>query len=508
MSTPRQDSRTEEGRLRARLIGKLIATYVLMSLAAIAGAVVANVALQRIAATMHRSLELDVRPIGNLKTISDMYAVNIVDTVHKTRAGTVTFDEAIRHVTEASEVSARAWTSIPKEGFSSPAELQLLAELERARKNTDEGVARLQEILRRGDKAALVKFAEHEMYPVVDPFTDAVGKLVDLSIRDVTESSTATEGQVSATRGTMAIISGMTAMMALVFVAFIVRRLARLKSVAVDVRNQTATLSMASSEISSGTADLSSRTEQQAAALEETASTMEEMTATVKQNADNARQANQLAVSSRTTAERGGQVVTRAVEAMENINNASVKISDIIDVIDEIAFQTNLLALNAAVEAARAGEQGRGFAVVASEVRSLARRTATAAQEIKALIKDSVGKVTEGSKLVRESGKNLEEIIGAAKKVADIISEISASSQEQTNGIDQVNAAVAQMDKFTQQNAAMAEQLASSSAAMAQQTADMEASVAYFSVGGEGTELVEPAAAAPAAATAAAAAPV
>jgi methyl-accepting chemotaxis protein len=218
---------------------------------------------------------------------------------------------------------------------------------------------------------------------------------------------------------------------------------------------------------------------------------MEQMEASVKQNAANAAEASQLALESRTTAERGGEVVRAAVGAMGQINASSSKISDIVDVIDEIAFRTNLLSLNAAIEAARAGEQGRGFAVVATEVRSLAHRCTSAAQEIGVLIKDSVKRVSEGSRLVIESGENLDRIIEATRQVAEIVEKISTSSKEQTSGIAQVNTAVNQMDKFTQQNAAMAEEVAGSSALMAQQTREMETEAAYVSVGGEGKTLAQ-----------------
>jgi methyl-accepting chemotaxis protein len=222
-------------------------------------------------------------------------------------------------------------------------------------------------------------------------------------------------------------------------------------------------------EISAGNANLSQRTEEQSSSLEETASSMEEMTTTVKQNADNAGQANQLAMAARDQAEKGGSVVNQAVKAMTDINEASKKIADIIGVIDDIAFQTNLLALNAAVEAARAGEQGRGFAVVASEVRSLAGRSATAAKEIKELIQDSVRKVEDGSVLVTQSGQTLEKIVASVKKVSDIVAEIAAASREQSSGIEQVNRAVMQMDELTQQNAALVEQATAASQAMAEQ---------------------------------------
>jgi methyl-accepting chemotaxis protein len=235
-------------------------------------------------------------------------------------------------------------------------------------------------------------------------------------------------------------------------------------------------------EISQGNTDLSQRTEQQASSLEETASSMEEMTSTVKQNAENAGQANQLAVAARDQAEKGGAVVARAVKAMGEINDASKKIADIISVIDEIAFQTNLLALNAAVEAARAGEQGRGFAVVATEVRNLAGRSATAAKEIKALIQDSVQKVDEGSNLVTQSGATLEQIVAAVKKVTDIVAEIAAASAEQSSGIDQVNKAVMQLDELTQQNAALVEEASAASQSMAEQARSLNESMSRYRV--------------------------
>jgi methyl-accepting chemotaxis protein len=222
-------------------------------------------------------------------------------------------------------------------------------------------------------------------------------------------------------------------------------------------------------EISRGNLDLSQRTEEQATRLEQTAASMEEMTATVKRNAENAAQANRLALTARDTAERGGGVVGSAVEAMQQINVASRRIADIIGVIDEIAFQTNLLALNAAVEAARAGDQGRGFAVVASEVRNLAGRSATAAKEIKALIQDSVAKVADGSRLVEQSGQTLSAIVDAVKTVTDIVAEISTASREQSTGIDQVHRAVSQMQQVTQQNAALVEEAAAASESLSEQ---------------------------------------
>jgi methyl-accepting chemotaxis protein len=254
----------------------------------------------------------------------------------------------------------------------------------------------------------------------------------------------------------------------------------KLHEIMAATQSLSSSMSSGSLEIARGNDDLNHRTQEQAAALEETASSMEEMTATVKQNADNARQANQLSANARSHAEKGGAVVQRAVQAMEEINASSRKISDIIGVIDEIAFQTNLLALNAAVEAARAGEQGRGFAVVASEVRSLAQRSAGAAKEIKELIVDSVDKVRAGSALVDESGQTLAEIKEAVNKVSDIVSEIAAASEEQAQGIDQVNTAITQMDTMTQQNAALVEEATAASKQLEQQGQSLVAQVSQF----------------------------
>jgi len=233
-------------------------------------------------------------------------------------------------------------------------------------------------------------------------------------------------------------------------------------------------------QISEGNEDLSQRTAEQASALEETSASMEEMNSAVKQNADNARQANQLAIAARDVAEKGGMVTAKTMDAMSAVNKSSKKIVDIISVIDEIAFQTNLLALNAAVEAARAGEHGRGFAVVAAEVRNLAQRSATAAKEIKALINESVQQVTDSSALVNQSGKTLEDIVDSVKRVTDVIGEISASSQEQSTGIDQVNKAIMEMDETTQQNAALVEEAASTSEAIKDQAEDLMDQVTFF----------------------------
>ena len=259
-----------------------------------------------------------------------------------------------------------------------------------------------------------------------------------------------------------------------------------------QIREAADTIYTAAGEISAGNTDLSSRTEEQASSLEETASSMEQITSTVKLNADNARQANSLSVNASEVAIDGGAVVEQVVRTMSSINESSRKISDIISVIDGIAFQTNILALNAAVEAARAGEQGRGFAVVAGEVRNLAQRSAAAAKEIKSLISDSVEKVDNGNQLVAQAGKTMSEIVTAIKRVTDIMAEIAAASAEQSTGIEEINGAVGQMDEMTQQNAALVEQAAASAESLLEQASVMSQAVAVFKFDQSNTQASPP----------------
>ena len=252
-----------------------------------------------------------------------------------------------------------------------------------------------------------------------------------------------------------------------------------------QVRYGTVAIASASSEIATGNMDLSARTENQASALEETASSMEELTSTVRANADNAREADTLANSASSVAQRGGDAVSQVVSTMSAINDSSRKVVDIIAVIDGIAFQTNILALNAAVEAARAGEQGRGFAVVASEVRNLAARSSAAAKEIKELISRSVEQVDAGARLVQQAGATMDEVVTSVQRVTSIVGEISLASREQTDGIEQMNQAIMQMDQVTQQNAALVEQAAAAAAAMSDQASELERLVARFQLPGE-----------------------
>ena len=260
-------------------------------------------------------------------------------------------------------------------------------------------------------------------------------------------------------------------------------------------------ISAASEQIAEGNSSLNSRTQEQSAALEQTAASLEEMTATVKQNANNANQANQLAAGARDVADKGGRVLESAVGAMAAITESSTKVADIIGVIEQIAFQTNMLALNAAVEAARAGDQGRGFAVVAAEVRNLAQRSAAAAREIKVLIQDSADKVGQGAKLVNQSGETLREIVTSVKKVSDIIAEITVASDEQATGIDQINTAVTQMDRGTQENAALVEEASAAATSLTDQARGLTELMDFFQIG------VKPAALTPTPAPAPARAP-
>jgi methyl-accepting chemotaxis protein len=248
------------------------------------------------------------------------------------------------------------------------------------------------------------------------------------------------------------------------------------------VRVGTETIASASSQVATGSMDLSTRTEQQASSLEETASSMTELTSTVRQNNDNATQARKLADEASNVAVRGGATVSEVVQTMGAINESSRKIVDIIGVIDGIAFQTNILALNAAVEAARAGEQGRGFAVVAGEVRNLAHRSAAAAKEIKELIGNSVERVEAGSRLVGEAGATMEEVVSSVRRVTSIIGEIAVATGEQSEGIEQISDAIAQMDSVTQQNAALVEEAAAAAEALQQQAASLAEAVSVFKV--------------------------
>ena len=404
---------------------------------------------------------------------------------------------------------------------------QLLAQLVAVRADYAVERARMVELRKQGRRDEVLAIAEGRSFKLINQSADVIDKIAQRTQDQGDANSDAAEAQYLSARNQAIALLAASIVIGMLLAAWVARIVSRPLQHAVDVarrvadgdltadvrvtsrdesgqlmaalrhmndslqrlvgqvRGSTDTIATASSQIAAGNQDLSSRTEQQASSLEETASSMEELTATVKQNADNARQAKGLALSASQIAVKGGDVVGQVVGTMASINASSKKIVDIISVIDGIAFQTNILALNAAVEAARAGEQGRGFAVVASEVRNLAQRSAAAAKDIKVLIDDSVATVGAGTALVDQAGATMGDIVASITRVADIVSEITAASQEQSAGIEQVNQAIAQMDQVTQQNAALVEEAAAAAESMQEQAAALSERMAVFKLTGQ-----------------------
>ena len=447
-----------------------------------------------------------VVPLKQLKQVADSYAVGIVDAANKVSAGMVDPKAGAKLVGDATVEAAAQWkaytatslTDEEKRGVAQTADLMI---------KVLPVIAQVRAAMESGDKekvASLIK----PLYENVDPLSSAIDGLVDIQLKEakVDNDRAALQYQQTIVLFSAVVVLAIAVGSAIAWtlikaitvplnqVVNIARSVAggdltlqidgtgrsetgmalaalkdmqsNLIDVVFTVREGSEGVAGASSEIAQGNNDLSMRTEQQASALEETAASMEELSSTVKQNADSARQANQLAQSASTVAIQGGNVVGQVVETMKGINESSRKITDIISVIDGIAFQTNILALNAAVEAARAGEQGRGFAVVASEVRSLAGRSAEAAKEIKQLINASVERVEQGTVLVDKAGATMTEVVSSIRRVTDIMGEISTASSEQANGVQQVGEAVIQMDQVTQQNAALVEQMAAAASSL------------------------------------------
>ena len=465
-----------------------------------------------------------VVPLKQIKLVSDAYAVDVVDTAHKVRDGALTTVQGLASMAKAKKVIADNWTAYLATDLVSE-EQRLVAKFQTLQPQADGAIRTLEGMIRGNDIAAITAYAAKDMYPAIDPLQDVLGALGQAQLdtaRNVYEAA-----QASYARTQMAVFAGIGAgiLLALGFGFLVTRSILRelgtepstattlarsvaqgdltvsiylkpgdttslmaqlkkmqdnLVSMVESVHQSSVSVASASAQIAQGNNDLSARTEEQASALEVTAASMEELSATIRQNADSTRAANQLAQSASSVALQGGAAVEQVVSTMKSINDSSSQISDIIGVIDSIAFQTNILALNAAVEAARAGEQGRGFAVVASEVRHLAGRSATAAREIKTLIGASVQRAQAGSALVDRAGETMRNVVESVRRVTATMAEISASNTEQSQGVCQVSEAMTQMDQTTQQNAALVEEMAAAAGSLNAQARDLVATVASF----------------------------
>ncbi|RYF01705.1 MAG: HAMP domain-containing protein [Comamonadaceae bacterium] len=504
-------------KISTRLAALLLALCCLVALVS----VIALLGLSKSNAGLKSVYDDRVVPLREIKVVAEMYAVNVVDAAHKVRDGSMTPGQGVTSVLEARKAIQSNWSTYLQTRLL-PEEVRLVERFKPLQAKADAATDALLGLFRAGDVAGVAAFAAKDMYPAMDPLQEVLGQLIQVQldqakaeydvaaasyasirlltlaalivgvllavtlggamIRQISRSLADAVGITNAVaRGDLTVgiqVSGQDEIAQLLgSLAQMRDNLARVVS---GVRNNAQGVASASLQIASGNHDLSSRTEEQASALQQTAASMEELSSTVKQNADNARQANQLAMSATTVAEQGGDVVSEVVATMKGINDSSKKISDIIAVIDGIAFQTNILALNAAVEAARAGEQGRGFAVVAGEVRTLAQRSAEAAKQIKNLITDSVEQVEQGSSLVDKAGATMIEVVASIRRVTDIMGEISAASGEQSQGVSQVGDAVSQMDQVTQQNAALVEEMAAAAGSLSHQAQALVDAVEVF----------------------------
>ncbi len=472
-----------------------------------------------------RSLYEDrVVPLKQLKAISDAYAVDIVDTAHKTRDGTLSPNDAQQAISKAKhhiQTQFEAYTATQLVAQEKTLLNQLRPLLVRANASVD----KLERLIQQRDQQALADYTAREMYRDFDPLQGVMAKLIQVQL-DVSQQTTdAHKEQTHALVWTLG--TGLVLSLAIGFglatwitrdllntigaeprqvkavalrvadgdlsedvllrpgdsesvMAAMARMTLQLRTLVERLQHSAQEIALGSTQIADGTQDLASRNEAQAASIEETAASMEQFSTTIRQNADNARQANLLAQGASSVAVQGGEVVAQVVTTMQDIHASSAKISDIIGVIDGIAFQTNILALNAAVEAARAGEAGRGFAVVAAEVRGLAQRSANAAREIKDLITLSVDKVGQGTQLVDNAGRTMHEIVTAIHRVTEIVGDISTANQVQSLGIGQVGAAIAHLDQTTQANAALVEESATATRSLHQQTEQLVHSVSSF----------------------------
>ncbi len=473
---------------------------------------------------LHSVYEDRVVSLRHLKTIADMYAVNIVDTAHQARDGAQTFEQAITSVETARKTIADTWKLYLATGMTVE-ETKLIEKARVSMDTADKATQKLLKILAARDRPALTKFAAKQMYPEIDPVAADITALTTLQIdvsKQVYDEGVANERLLLGATAVLFLLASVTGIGAAVWVtrrligqlggepevavdlaraiaagdlsrtvtvkagdtqsltAALAEMTTSLRSIVSEVRVGVDQIAGASTQIATGNQDLSQRTEEQASSLQQTAASMEQMTSAVAQNSGSAREASALAGDASRAAAQGGDVVGRVVTTMGEIASQSRRIADIIGVIDGIAFQTNILALNAAVEAARAGEQGRGFAVVATEVRNLAQRSAQAAKEIKTLITDSVEQVGHGTKLAADAGTAIDEVVRRVHAVNDLISGISNASGEQSNNVAQVNQAVGQIDQMTQQNAALVEEAAAAAESLSEQAHQLAKTVAVF----------------------------
>ncbi len=469
---------------------------------------------------------IPLRELGVVQALSLRNRILVMDMILHPEPANVT-KRATEQRANAEKID-QAWKNFLSTDLSPPAK-DLAKEFEPAQAAyRTEGLAAARDAMLAGKKEEADKIYETKVSPLAPKVFDTLAKLIEIQVT-LAKSQYEDAGKVNASTNLQTVVvAAMALLLGALLAWFISRSITRpvekalkfsqsvadgdlaaqldhngkdeigtllsslqgmqgsLAKVVSNVRQGSESIATASAQIAQGNHDLSARTESQASALEQTAASMEELSSTVKQNADSAKQANQLALNASTVAVRGGEVVSRVVQTMKGINEASRKISDIISVIDGIAFQTNILALNAAVEAARAGEQGRGFAVVASEVRSLAGRSAEAAKEIKSLIGTSVERVEQGTALVDQAGTTMTEVVASIRRVTDIMAEISAASAEQSAGVNQVGEAVQQMDQVTQQNAALVEEMAAAASSLKTQAQDLVQAVAVFRLGNQG----------------------
>ncbi|MCO4093397.1 MAG: methyl-accepting chemotaxis protein [Acidovorax sp.] len=504
----------------AVLMASVLAFMVLVAFFALEGMLQSNQALKRV-------YQDRVVPLQQIKAVSDAYAVLIVDAAHKVRDGAFTAAQGLDSIARARRDAQAQWQAYLATELV-PEEKALAAKFRQLQDRADTAVTQLESILKSEEKAALelAEFTARKMYPALDPLQEVLGALIQLQLDVAKKEYAHAEADFRLTMaGVLALLAAAVAVSLLLgyrIARSIVRQLgtepataaalaqsvargdltvpialrpndtdsvmAQLKQNAAVAGGRGAracttaqkSVSSASAQIAEGNADLSARTEGQASSLEQTAASMEEFNSSVRQNADNTREADQLAHAAYEIADRGGAVVAKVVTTMKDIHQSSARIADIIGVIDGIAFQTNILALNAAVEAARAGEQGRGFAVVASEVRTLAQRSAAAAKEIKDLITASVDRVSEGSTLVDQAGTTMQEVVKSIRQVNELMREISTANAEQSQGIDQINEAVTHLDHGTQQNAALVEEMAAAASSLNGKARELLATVSVF----------------------------